>query len=394
MSTIKVAEVTTENGETNLTLGTGNSAARDIVIYANGVMAVGNATANIINIYANAEIKITNGTSEAIHVMSNTVVHVPERLLVGALSGHDFGGHVIVEMNDDQNTYVQTIIQNANSGTNASGDLVITSDSGTDNTNFIDLGINGSQYNNSAFNIGGRNDGYVYTSNSNLLLGTALANSIIFHANGTTSDKRVMRVNANGTVTVTNSIYANVFIGAAAFPWTGYSNSTVGAFASAPQSAVAATGTLGLTANRQYFIPFIMPYTATTTTLACEVTTLGSGSSIRMNIYGSNETGGPTGSPLGADVIVSSASTGVKTGAYAVTLIPGKYYASMLCNATAPTVRSVLPVSSLPVRTVGTNAMGTYVYGSFTYGTMGAVTGVTSFTQVVTNTQCPIMIIY
>lgn len=44
------------------------------------------------------------------------------------------------------NNYLQINIQNRNSGSNASSDIVATADIGTDTTNYIDMGINSSNY--------------------------------------------------------------------------------------------------------------------------------------------------------------------------------------------------------------------------------------------------------
>ena len=84
------------------------------------------------------------------------------------------------------NSYAQLHMRNASSGPNASGDLVITNDTGTDTGNFIDLGINGSGYADPAYNVVTGGDGYLYTSNGNLAIGTANTSvkEIRFHTGG------------------------------------------------------------------------------------------------------------------------------------------------------------------------------------------------------------------
>lgn len=132
------------------------------------------------------------------------------KVQVGAQSGYNFGITALIEMDGSQNTYIQSVIQNANTGTNASGDLIVTADNGNDTINFVDLGINSSNYNNSQFSITGSLDAYLYSSNSNLVLGTASNKEVVFHANGTTAADRKLSVNAVA-VTVANSVtfYAN-----------------------------------------------------------------------------------------------------------------------------------------------------------------------------------------
>lgn len=202
--------------------------------------------------------------------------------------------------------------------------------------------------------------------------------------------------NVSANVIVGNQITANVFVGAAPNPFS--PTVTVGVVAGteaiAPAFTTAAAGTLALTANRQYFVPIFVPFVITTGTLACEVTTLGTGSSIRMNIYAASALGAPTGSPLAADVLVSSATIGVKTGAYVVTLKPGLYWASMVCNATAPTIRTLQAPGIIGVSTLGATPMYSYIYGTFTFAAMGAYSGVTSITGVAPATQTPLIAIY
>lgn len=163
---------------------------------------IGNTqSATVVN-----SIAVTANTINAISVVS-----------IGTPSGFNFAplattGQIGIEGNGNSNNYFESVWQNANTGNNSSTDLVLVADSGNDSVNFIDLGINGSGYNQSAFNIGGALDAYLYSSNSNLAIGTAANNgTITFHANGTTSTDAKMYINATAvTVTNTVSFTANV----------------------------------------------------------------------------------------------------------------------------------------------------------------------------------------
>jgi filamentous hemagglutinin len=103
------------------------------------------------------------------------------------------------------NTYVQTQFQNANTGNNASADLVINADNANDTVGFLDIGINGSGYNQAAYNINGAGDAYVYTATGGLAVGTASAKPLQFFANGTTSTNEVMRITAGANVGIGNT---------------------------------------------------------------------------------------------------------------------------------------------------------------------------------------------
>jgi len=97
------------------------------------------------------------------------------------------------------NTFLQTNIQNRATGAKATADLVITTNNGTDSTNYINLGINNSGYNDPTFSNGAAYDGYLFINGGNLDIGTQTANtSIEFHAGGTTAEKTIARIDASG----------------------------------------------------------------------------------------------------------------------------------------------------------------------------------------------------
>jgi hypothetical protein len=102
------------------------------------------------------------------------------------------------------NNYFQLVMQNESTGSDASTDLIADSDEGITGGNFIDLGINSSQYSNPAYDIGGPNDGYLYVDagvpgEGNLSIGTRKAGTVVkFHAGGTTADKEVARATEAG----------------------------------------------------------------------------------------------------------------------------------------------------------------------------------------------------
>ena len=86
------------------------------------------------------------------------------------------------------NSYVQVNIQNKNPGNAASSDFVATADNGNDTTNYIDMGINSSTYNQAAYSMGVADDGYLVTMGGNLGLATGTAGKTIqMYAGGTTS---------------------------------------------------------------------------------------------------------------------------------------------------------------------------------------------------------------
>ena len=104
--------------------------------------------------------------------------------------------------------YTQINMKNFNAGALASGDYVVTADNGTETTNYIDMGINSSTYNDAAFTIGSALDGYLYTTGGDLLIGTATANGYInFFTDGTLAANQRMVISSTG-VTVAGKFYA------------------------------------------------------------------------------------------------------------------------------------------------------------------------------------------
>ena len=121
------------------------------------------------------------------------------------------------------NTFVQLNIQNLAIGDSASSDLVLTSNAGTDDSFYLDLGINNSGYNQAAYNIGNSGDGYLYIHGGNLTIGTQSPNRTIkFHTDGTTSANQIAEINSTGYFSPNKAVIAlsgffgrnNRFVGA------------------------------------------------------------------------------------------------------------------------------------------------------------------------------------
>jgi hypothetical protein len=107
--------------------------------------------------------------------------------------------NVIADFTANTNSFSQINTRNASNGTSASSDYVVTADTGTDTTNFIDLGINNSAYSVGTWTINGALDGYLYTSDTNLSIGAAGANKYVsIFAGGTLAANEEVRVNSTG----------------------------------------------------------------------------------------------------------------------------------------------------------------------------------------------------
>jgi hypothetical protein len=109
--------------------------------------------------------------------------------------------------------YAFFYIVNANTGAQASADLTLYNDSWLGaQDKWIDLGISSSNYSNSGWTVVGQNDGYLYTANSNLAIGSNTHNVYLF-AGGTLVANRKATIAANG-ITITSNLTINaVFAG-------------------------------------------------------------------------------------------------------------------------------------------------------------------------------------
>ena len=107
----------------------------------------------------------------------------PEKLLVDMGTTTSYN---VIAGRGNVNSYLQLNIQNRSTGNAVSSDVVATADNGDETNNFIDLGINGSGYNQGLF--GGANDAYLYNAGQNFYIGN------------TTGNKRLGLLTSGGTV--------------------------------------------------------------------------------------------------------------------------------------------------------------------------------------------------
>lgn len=118
--------------------------------------------------------------------------------------------NTIAQFSGNSETFLQTNLQNLKA--NGSADYVITADIGTNANNFIDVGLNNSNYNDPNFSSMKRLDGYLYTygsldnsTNGNLIIGTASAGAnVLFIAGGTTEANVIAKITKFG-ITLNNA---------------------------------------------------------------------------------------------------------------------------------------------------------------------------------------------
>ena len=102
------------------------------------------------------------------------------------------------------NSYLQTNIQNMSDEDVASTDICATADNGSETTNYIDIGINGSGYVTDPTNpleIGAANDCYIQCTGNDFILSNNNVNkNIIFLTGGTKTGNERMRISPTGKI--------------------------------------------------------------------------------------------------------------------------------------------------------------------------------------------------
>lgn len=156
----------------------------------------------------NPPAKITRGTKKGngiVDAQSNLIINTTSQTAVDANSQSTLGDGIEVVMKGN-GAVIGMSLQNIDAGTIASTDLVFWNDASTDILNgpYFDIGLTSSTGNNPLYTvlpIGA----YMFTTNYNIGIGTAGANDVIFHTNGTLAANEVLRVKSGGGVLVSNA---------------------------------------------------------------------------------------------------------------------------------------------------------------------------------------------
>jgi hypothetical protein len=180
-----------------------------ISTFTNGPVLIG--TANSTG-FANQRLQVTGGAYVSGSVGIGTTN--PQYILTVSDTGTPATvglTNCLADFTTTANSYGQINLRNTSTGTNASSDVIVTTDNGNDSSNFIDLGINNSGFSVGSWTINGATDGYLYTSDGNLSIGAinaSVAKYISFFTGGTLISNERMRVNATGVgIGTTNPAY-------------------------------------------------------------------------------------------------------------------------------------------------------------------------------------------
>jgi len=115
--------------------------------------------------------------------------------------------NILASFVSNTNNYNQITIQNANAGNNASANIVAYNNAGTASANYVELGINSTTYNSTAYGIGSLNAaGYsvLASATTDLAIGTYSANAIRLQVNAATNALDSVTISSTGKTGVNN----------------------------------------------------------------------------------------------------------------------------------------------------------------------------------------------
>jgi hypothetical protein len=131
----------------------------------------------------------------------------PEKLLIDAGTTTSYN---LMTGKGSIDNYLQINVQNRSATANASSDLVATADNGTETSNYIDMGVNSSVYNNTTVPVlNGINNTYLYAAGNDFTVGNLGNNkSLIFFTTPNATQANAaerMRVSGAGNVGIGNN---------------------------------------------------------------------------------------------------------------------------------------------------------------------------------------------
>ena len=185
-------------GSTGLPISTGVSG-----------LASGAATFLATPSSANFASLLTDETGTGSVVFNNTPTFITPNLDIANASQYNIGTITYSAINAfnkfqlNQNNYVQSVIQNSNTGTQASADYVVSTAYSADNNLYGDFGMNGPGFTGSGAFFGANNV-YLTSTGADLAIGTTSANAIHFVVNNGTVD--AMTIASNGFVSLQTAL--------------------------------------------------------------------------------------------------------------------------------------------------------------------------------------------
>lgn len=330
-----------------------------------------------------------------------------DALYAGIESGFAVLDQTVVQGSGNFNGFIQINFQNINSGEKASTDFVCTADNGNNEAYYINMGITSSTYDGSEPSGLGNtvfpNDGYLYTQDGNMVLGTPSIGKVTkIVTGGQGTDFQTATFNPGGTESTSTSTGALVVLGGTGVEGNLYSANvyTTGAFATTAN--ISGNVTAGNVAGGNLVSANFFSGTLTTAAQP-NITSVGTLTTLTVtgNISGGNistggvitATGNITGGNLSGTNITGTLTTAAQTNITSVgtlisldvtgnisggnvaggNLVSANFLTGTLTTAAQPNITSVGTLTGLGVTgnvTAGNINGGNLVTANFFTGTL------------------------
>jgi hypothetical protein len=152
---------------------------------------------------------LTDETGTGVVVFNNTPTFITPNLGVANAAQYNIGtltysaSQAFSKLQTDANSFSQVVLQNSNTGTQASVDFIVSNGISADNHWYGDFGMNGPNFvGDGAF--GAANSVYLYADGADLAIGTTSANAIHFVVNNGTTD--ALKIDANGFISTSQAL--------------------------------------------------------------------------------------------------------------------------------------------------------------------------------------------
>jgi hypothetical protein len=160
------------------------------------------------------DVFVTYPAGKAIYeeLSGNTLIDGGPLTVIGSgVTSYTTFSAALGELYANINSFAQFYAQNLNSGSEASADFVAYNNLGDGNTNFVDMGINSSNYSSATYPIFTPGSAYVFNDGAELFIGSATDDLVLFAGGVDTTDEAVRIDKTTKAVTTT----ADVNIGGA-----------------------------------------------------------------------------------------------------------------------------------------------------------------------------------
>jgi hypothetical protein len=188
--------VSTTTFSSNLTFNSSTNTVGTTNVTATGAVA-GNTVASTTTVTAGTSVTATTSVTGATVIANKAIAPTAT---TGAYSYGTLGytdTNIFESSQTSVNSYAQKILQNTNNGSTASVDYIVSNDLGTATTYYGDFGMNSSTYS----GVGpfqAANTVYLYSTDSDIVIGTKTAHSLRLVTNDNSADS--MTISPNGSV--------------------------------------------------------------------------------------------------------------------------------------------------------------------------------------------------